>query len=299
MKLNPFEKKSLLALMGVSIFLGASIYQIGKRNLWFYKKNTYFTKLNDADGLRIGSMVSISGLRVGTVKDIYVDRDNSIKVKFSVLSSMQDKLTKDSIARAYRSFVVGEKRIDIVPGSIESEKIPNMGMILGEDGLSITDLLTGKNMSNIFGKLANLGDGIGKLSEAMRLLLTEMNEKDLKDLYSNVLPLFKNLNGMISDLKKITVSLSKKSSYIPDFFESGNKVFTSVDGVFNPISKRGELVNQLLDNLQLFSKELADNPGFSKQLMKAIQELTITLRALQKTWILEDHVKDIKGKKNN
>lgn len=297
MKFNPLEKKSLIALMLVGLFIVTSIYQIGKRNLWFYKKNSYMTKLTSADGLRIGSIVSISGLRVGSIKEIFVDKENAVNVKFSVLRSMSYKITEGTIARSYRAFVVGEKRLDIIPGPKDAKTIVKNGFVVGEDSTSITDLLTGQSMGNMFTKLSDLGEGVGKLSAALKILLSTMNEKDLNTLYQNTIPLVTNLNIMSKDLRKISSSLAKQSKQLPDFFNHGAKVFSSVDNVFRPIGKREVLITELLDNLQLFSKELADNPGFSKQLMKAIQEMTLTLKALQKTWLLEDHVNKVKQEK--
>ena len=62
-------------------FVGFAILQIGKRNFWFEAKNTYVTRVTDADGLRIGSAVTIAGLRVGEVSALAVEDDITILPK--------------------------------------------------------------------------------------------------------------------------------------------------------------------------------------------------------------------------
>jgi hypothetical protein len=69
----------------------------------------------------------------------------------------------------------------------------------------------------------------------------------------------------------------------------------SVDGVMRPTTKlvgvlaeKEQLFKQLLGNLEDLSKDLQQEPRYGKKLLVMIDELTITLKALQKTWLLED-----------
>ena len=66
-KLNLMEKKAFFGLAGLSILFTVIFFVIGQRNLWFEPKNYYVTHIKDADGLREGSVVTLSGLRVGEV----------------------------------------------------------------------------------------------------------------------------------------------------------------------------------------------------------------------------------------
>src|SRR5262245_38445275 len=120
MSFSILEKKALLGMSLIALFLGASLYEIGKRNLWFESKNTYTTRVKDADGLRVGSLVTIAGLRVGDVSSLVVDKDNQIAVTFKVMQTVASRIRKDSVATVFRAFIIGEKRIEIIPGT-ESE----------------------------------------------------------------------------------------------------------------------------------------------------------------------------------
>ena len=53
-------------------------------------------------------------------------------------------------------------------------------------------------------------------------------------------------------------------------------------------------MNQMLDNTAILSKELAKNPDFATKMVVTLNELVITLKAIQKTWLLDDYVKKIK-----
>src|SRR5690606_28895974 len=115
MSLGIFEKRSLFAIALAGGLFMTAVYQIGKRNLWFEKKTQYRTKVSDADGLRIGGYVTVSGLRVGDISDLEVDEQNEILVTMSIKSSIAKRITEGSHVTLFRAFVIGEKRIELVP----------------------------------------------------------------------------------------------------------------------------------------------------------------------------------------
>src|SRR4051812_42322037 len=110
MKFSLLEKKALAGMGGIGLFVALAIWQIGKRNFWFEAKNTYQTRVVDADGLRVGSAVTISGLRVGEVSNLEVEEDNHIQVTMEVKRSVAERIREGSVANIFRAFIIGEKK---------------------------------------------------------------------------------------------------------------------------------------------------------------------------------------------
>jgi ABC-type transporter Mla subunit MlaD len=96
--LTPQERKALAGIAAVALFIAYSVYEIGKRNFWFEAQNIYHTHVKNADGLRVGSVVTISGLRVGEVSALDVDEENNIAVTLQVRRTVASRLRRDSVA---------------------------------------------------------------------------------------------------------------------------------------------------------------------------------------------------------
>lgn len=75
-------------------------------------------KFDDAGGIEAGSDVKISGVKIGTVSNNFLDENTYRAVlKFQVKESI--KLPLDSSAKIVSSGLLGEKYLEISPGSDE------------------------------------------------------------------------------------------------------------------------------------------------------------------------------------
>ena len=186
MQLNLIEKKALLGILLSIAGMVIAVLIIGKRNLWFETKNSYYTYYHDVEGLTEGSLVTLRGLRVGEVQALEVNSDNQIKVTFSVKNSLENKIRQDSMARQHRAFVIGEKRIDIVPGTSSVPQVPNGGLVSGLDSMDLPDLVSGKNIGNLTGKFENILVSLKKWSDALLILSDKIQPNDLANLYKEL-----------------------------------------------------------------------------------------------------------------
>lgn len=294
MKLSSTEKKSLLGMTVIFIVFGLSIFIIGKRNLWFEKKNSYITYINDADSLGIGNIVTLSGLRVGEITNLDVQKDsNLIKVIFTVKNSLAFKIREDSKARFYRTFLIGEKRIDIIPGSKEHPLIPNNGIMKAVSSKEITDLLSGKNIGLFLNKIDGISGGLENFAVEIGAFTKKIKARDLTKTYNLINPALTNLNKLTLDLKVfIDVLKYMKTDLLKN--KLAKSTMGNLNTILRPIAKRKVLVAQILDNVQVLSQELKDNPAIAKDMTKALKEVITTLKAIQKTWFLKSHVEDLK-----
>jgi phospholipid/cholesterol/gamma-HCH transport system substrate-binding protein len=86
-----------------------------------------FAKFERVDGLNVGSDVKISGVKVGTVSNQYLDPQTFLaKVEFSVDSSV--KVPVDSIAEIVSDGLMGGKYLALVPGGSD-ENIAAGGLV--------------------------------------------------------------------------------------------------------------------------------------------------------------------------
>lgn len=314
MKFTPQEKKALAGMTLIAAFIVAAVYQIGMRNFWFEAKNTYFTQITDADGLRVGSVVTIAGLRVGEVASLDVDEQNQIVVKLRVRAVVAKRIRSDSVATIFRSFIIGEKRIDLIPGSPDQPVVPNGGKLVAKSSTDLAEFLSGKKLAEMMTAVEGMVAGVNTVLREMTDVIGKYHEGTFNKTFAMVEPALTNFMKLSDDLIVMTHELKKQPKALPQFVDSGNRLLTDanadlfanhlvkdslghINQVVLPLAERQKLIESLLGNLEDFSKELKKNPEFTKQILEAVKELTITLKAMQQTWFLKDQADDVKSGK--
>jgi phospholipid/cholesterol/gamma-HCH transport system substrate-binding protein len=311
MQLGILEKRSLIGLgLALALFL-AAVYEIGKRNLWFEPKTKYKTTVTDADGLRIGGYVTISGLRVGEISDLEVDEKNQITVTMDVKSSIAKRVTEGSYVTIFRAFVIGEKRIELVPGEANSKDLKALAYIPSKTTTELTDFISGKKLTELMTNVESLIGGLNGITKNIDQLFGKYHGGDFNKTISLVEPSLENFIRLSDDLIVISKELKKQNKTIPEFVATGNDVFKSINNDFfkdgllketlitvnqtmTPFAQKQELMSNMLNSLNDLAEQLKKNPDYASKVIEAVTELTITLKALQKTWLLEGKTEEVK-----
>jgi phospholipid/cholesterol/gamma-HCH transport system substrate-binding protein len=103
-------------------------------------------KFDRVDGIIRGSDVRMSGVKVGTIKDIHLDPDTFLAV-VHVSVSPQVSLPKDSSAEIASEGLLGGKYLALVPGG-EDDIIPPGGEIVHTQASVSLESLIGKFIFN-------------------------------------------------------------------------------------------------------------------------------------------------------
>ena len=311
MSFSSQEKKALAGFGAILLFVAGSIYEIGKRNFWFEAKNTYLTTVADADGLRVGSAVTIAGLRVGEVSSLDVDEKNQVVVTLNVRRAVGPRIRGDSVATFSRAFVIGEKRVDILPGSADAPVLPSGATLPGRESADLMDFLSGRKLAELMAQVETMIGGMNDGLKEMDKILEKYHAGTFDKSLTMVEPALRNFLKLSDDMIVMTHEMKTRSKELPVFVESGANVFKEfdrdflangaakstlgrVDQVLAPIAERQQLVAAILDNLGDLSHDLKQDPRYGRQVLDAVQELTVTLKALQKTWFLEDQAAEAK-----
>lgn len=139
---------SLLALL---LFAGA-VLVLGQENRLFASKTNYRTNFPDAAGLRVGSPVTLAGVRVGTVKKIVLPHSpqaHGIDVVLQVDEAYSPRIREGTKAKQITlQFIANEKAIELSPGDPERPELEDGAQIpvqieqeILETGRSIADTL--------------------------------------------------------------------------------------------------------------------------------------------------------------
>lgn len=122
----------LLVAFGLLVLM-AFIFFIGSEKRLFADKATYQVKLDSVTGLAEGNPVQLSGVTVGSVREIWLPPDPSedqVEIEIQVDEKYTDRIRMDSRARVRKlGLIAADSYIDITPGSPTQPKLPEGSII--------------------------------------------------------------------------------------------------------------------------------------------------------------------------
>lgn len=166
MKKNVNQKIRLgiFITLGVSVFILA-IYFIGEKQQLFRSTFRITGEFNDVAGLQAGNNVRLSGINVGTVENVSIVSDTSVKVVVLIDESIREFIRKDAVASIGSEGLMGNKVLIISPGTGKKSVIENNDIIATTQPTDIDDIMkslktTIDNTADITGDLAKLATSI-------------------------------------------------------------------------------------------------------------------------------------------
>lgn len=168
------RRVGLFVTIAMVIFL-AAIVIVGREQNFFRSTLKITTTFRDVKGLKIGNTVRFTGIQVGTVVDMVIVSDTTVKVELSIDKDIASFIRKNSIATIGNEGLMGNKIMTILPGTEESPSIQEGDVLRSVEPVEIDDIMkevqssaekinvVSSNLIGITEKI-NRGDGIfGKI----------------------------------------------------------------------------------------------------------------------------------------
>jgi phospholipid/cholesterol/gamma-HCH transport system substrate-binding protein len=232
MKLSNETKVGAL-VVGTILLGGLFAWVVGVQNPFNPTVDVYVT-YNFAGGIEVGSPVRVSGIKAGKVEKIefYVPKDANavaikepgsapdisteqaitpLRLKISIRKDAAEGVRQDSRFYVNLAGIIGERYIEVTPGTIQSPKLKSGDLMAGIDPPRIDQLIS--QSFDLAGKITKLveenkGD-IGKSIELLYKLSGNLNRTlemvDKSKLFKTDLQvLVQNLIDLTGDVKKLT-----------------------------------------------------------------------------------------------
>src|SRR5687767_2887499 len=213
----------IFVLAGIALFL-TSVFYIGSERNVFNKTFAVSAIFKNVEGLTEGDNVWLSGVKIGTVKNVTIISEGQVVVGLSLKDKQNEFIKKDATAFIGSDGLVGNKIVIIRPGSgstsihdndtinslspTDTQDLINIAKDVGSNTRSLTDdlkLITSKinKGQGVVGELLNEGELSRDLREtinSLRLASQNTNEAtlDLKKLVSEI----NNGEGLVTKLIK-------------------------------------------------------------------------------------------------
>ena len=150
--------------LGILVFIVA-IYFIGEKQQLFRTTFRLSGVFADVAGLQAGNNVRLSGINVGTIENISIISDTSVKVEILVDESIRKFIKKDAVAIIGSEGLMGNKILIINPGTGGKKEIENNDVIQTAPPINMDDILislksTMDNASDITSDLSTITNNI-------------------------------------------------------------------------------------------------------------------------------------------
>src|ERR1039458_7457206 len=133
-------KLGIFTSLGILVLILA-IYFIGERQQLFRSTFHLTGVFKDVAGLQAGSNVRFSGVNVGTVDNIRIVSDTSVKVEILIDESTRKFIKKDALASIGSEGLMGNKILIIIPGTGGKKEIENNDMVETVQPIDLDDIM--------------------------------------------------------------------------------------------------------------------------------------------------------------
>ena len=137
-------RTGIFVLVGLLIFFVGFFY-VGRLDGVLGRSTRLYATFREVNGLQSGNDVWLSGVKVGTVRDVSLATDTSVSVTIEIRSRQQAFIKRDGSAYISSDGIIGNKLLMIVPGHsttpMEDGAMLSVAATLYGDGLRITALL--------------------------------------------------------------------------------------------------------------------------------------------------------------
>ena len=201
MNLSKEIKTAIFILSGFGLFFIGFNYL--KSNDVFVRDNIFYVVYDDAEGLLVGTPVTIQGFQVGTIDEVSLLPGNkNIVVRFRVEEKYE--FSKNSVARIYEAGLLGGKSLAVKPKFDDAENAQSGDTLQGVIAPGLTDLVNEK-LTPLQEKIESMITHADSVLIAFNFVLDANVQFQLK---SSI----ENLNASISNFRSISETIDRSLS---------------------------------------------------------------------------------------
>jgi phospholipid/cholesterol/gamma-HCH transport system substrate-binding protein len=170
-------KLGIFISLGIAVFI-VGIYFIGEKQQLFRSTFHLSGVFRDVAGLQAGNNVRLSGINVGTVENISIVSDTSVRVEILIDENTRKFIKKDAIASIGSEGLMGNKIIIINPGTGGKKEIENNDIVQTIQPINMDDILVSlkssiDNTTVITSNLSKITDNVQSGKGTLGRLLTD------------------------------------------------------------------------------------------------------------------------------
>ncbi|MBE0391894.1 MlaD family protein [Flavobacterium sp. PL002] len=143
---NYIWKLGMFVIIGLLVFF-ATLYFIGSSQNLFGSTFQLKTKFKNVSGLKVDNNVLLSGINIGSIKEIEFISDSSVVVVMVIKNEVQQYIKTDALASIGSDGLMGDKVVTISPGNKSDRVVEDDSYIASIEEVELQDLMSGLKKS--------------------------------------------------------------------------------------------------------------------------------------------------------
>ncbi|HTK50979.1 MAG TPA: MlaD family protein [Gemmatimonadaceae bacterium] len=252
-----------MILLALAI-LTVAVVKLGEAANLFSKRYKLVVLLPSANGLRVGGTVTVAGQLAGTVASIDflppdADTTRNLKVIVEVDQALQQQVREDSRARLRTLGLLGDKIVDISPGTPRYAVLPPNDTLRVEPALDYEAVLIQasaavNDMVQLTRDLKGITGGMARGEGTVGQLLTN------RSLYDELNGTLARTNALVTRLQAPNGSFAKLLDD-PALYQNLNGMIGSVDSLVRQMRSENGTLGKLLTDDTLYTHLVAITAG--------------------------------------
>ena len=243
-------------ILAALAILTVAVFKLGEAANLFSKRYTLVALLPSANGLRVGGSVTVAGQLAGTVSAIEflapdADTSRNLRVTVEIDQALQPQVREDSKARLRTLGLLGDKVLDISPGTPRFAVLPANDTLQVETALDYESVLLQASgavtdMVSLTRDLRGITGGLARGEGTVGQLLTN------RSLYDELNGTLARTNALITRLQTPNGSLGKLLDD-PALYQNLNGMIASVDSLVRQMRAQEGTLGKLLSDDSLYT----------------------------------------------
>ncbi|MDF2517686.1 MAG: transporter permease [Sphingobacterium sp.] len=305
-------------IVGIFVFLGvlillAGIFILGSQQKKFTKNIEITTSFPDVAGLKVGSNVWFSGVKVGIIKNIHFKSVQDVEVVLTIEEKSAEYIRKDAVTKLGSDGLIGNKIVVISGGSqnaptVETGDFLRSAKTADMEAMMETLQVNNENLAKITTDFVEISRGLADGKGMVGAMLTDTAMVNtLRASLLSISAAMNNANKASANLVTLTNSLNSNKGLIHDL-TTDTAIFSNLRQSAAQLQGVSQTANALINNLNNASSRLNDkdnavgvllnDPASANQIKSAINNLNSStekldenMEALQHNFLLRGFFK--------
>lgn len=291
-------KVGLFIIAGFVLFVVA-IFVVGGQENMFTPTFKIKSEFESVSGLKTGGSVRLNGIVVGSVDGIDIEASNKVLVTMTIQSSVQKFIKKDSKITIGSDGLVGNKVIDITPGTSGNPEVQDGEMLGSIKPVEVADIMNSlkESTDNASGITKDLSEITSKVNMGQGTLGQLVNNDTLYRSIDTTFRSFANYSGQLNVVfAKVTNTVDNVSGDLDLLTKQINRITADVSEIVRKMNSSESIVGTLLTDTVFANnlKSLMNNANLTtKNLETGSFSFAQNMEALKHNFLFKGYFEDI------
>lgn len=267
-------------VLGGMLLFGVGLFLIGDRRMLFEKNFEVYAEFAKIAGLQKGAIVRVAGMDAGEVETIHVPAGpkQPFRVKLRIREALRPLIRVDSVASIQNDGLVGNKFIQVEPGSEQGEAIADRGTIRSREPFDLADVL--EKMSETVETVNTMVTDVhGRVDEAFGTLTAVAKDAQslVNDFGADARPILAAARKVSADLEVILANVRAGRGTVGQLV-TDDSLYRNAKNIAAEAEKAMATIRQASEQAKAAISDLRGNGGPMKGITADLQQTLASAR---------------------